>query len=111
MLRQSGQLASGGHINIYTADMRRQVLLQFYPDGYEWAEDNPVLISEGYSSHSAGVDGTQELPSKFRVARGGTQQHIYINREITNDWMAPTKVHLQNLRRWDEGLIVLRALT
>ena len=69
--------------------------LQFYPDGYEWAEQSPVLISEGYSSHAAGVHGAQELPTKFRVARAGMQQHIYLNREITKDWLPDSKVRQQ----------------
>ena len=31
VLRQSGQLASGGSVHIYSADMRRQVCLQCLP--------------------------------------------------------------------------------
>lgn len=91
-------MASGARIHIYTADMRRQVRLQFYPDGYEWAEEAPVLISEGHSSHAAGALGAQALPTKFTVARTGMKQDIYLNREIANDWIPDSKVCSCNLR-------------
>ena len=63
-----------------------QVRLQYYPDGYEWAEDTPVLISEGYGGHAAGVGGRQALPGKFNVSRGNSQQGIYLNRQIVSEW-------------------------
>lgn len=52
ILRQSGALASGERQHIYAADMRREVSLQFYPDGFEWLDRDPVPLSLGYSSHS-----------------------------------------------------------
>jgi hypothetical protein len=58
-LRQSGTLESGRRVHINTADMRRSVWLQFYPDCYEWAERHAVLISGGYSSHQARGSGAQ----------------------------------------------------
>lgn len=36
--RRSGHCGSGQRIQVYTADMRCRVALQFYPDDYEWAE-------------------------------------------------------------------------
>ena len=51
-LRQSGALASGERQHIYAADMRREVSLQFYPDGFEWLDNDPVPLSLGYSSHA-----------------------------------------------------------
>ena len=63
-----------------------QVRLQYYPDGYEWAEDMPVLISEGYGGHAAGVSGRQTLPGKFNVSRGQSLQGIYLNRQIVSEW-------------------------
>ena len=52
-MRHSQQLETGKQIQVYSADMRRAVSLQFYPDGYELVEAEPTLISEGYSSHKA----------------------------------------------------------
>ena len=63
-----------------------QVRLQYYPDGYEWAEDAPVLISEGYSGHAAGVSGRQALPTKFNVSRNQSVQGIFLNRQIVSEW-------------------------
>ena len=55
VLRQSAIVDSGRRAHIYSADTRRAVSLQFYPDRYDLVEDSPVLISEGYSSHRVGV--------------------------------------------------------
>ncbi len=46
VLRQSGQVDSGKRVHVYGADMRRRVALQFWPDGYEWAEAEPVVLAE-----------------------------------------------------------------
>lgn len=55
VLRQSATVDSGRRAHIYSADTRRAVSLQFYPDRYDLVEDAPVLISEGYSSHRVGI--------------------------------------------------------
>ena len=70
-----------------------QVRLQYYPDGYEWAEEMPVLISEGYSGHAAGVGGRQALPTKFNVARGQSVQGIFLNRQIVSEWADEKVLH------------------
>ena len=49
VMRQSGAIDSGQRVHIYSADMRRSISLQFYPDGYDLVEPQPVLVSEGYS--------------------------------------------------------------
>ncbi len=36
--RQSGHCGSGKRIQVYAADMRCRVALQFWPDDYEWSE-------------------------------------------------------------------------
>lgn len=36
---------------MYAADMRREVSLQFYPDGFEWMDADPLPLSLGYSSN------------------------------------------------------------
>ncbi|KAK9864527.1 hypothetical protein WJX84_002714 [Apatococcus fuscideae] len=67
-MRHSQHIETGKQIQVYSADMRRNVSLQFYPDGYELVEAEPTIISEGYSSHKAGVDGTK-LPDKFLIQK------------------------------------------
>ena len=49
VLRQSGQVESGKRIQVYAADMRRRIALQFWPDGYEWAEAEPITLAEVHS--------------------------------------------------------------
>lgn len=94
VLRQSGQINSGERVHIHSADMRRTVSLQFYPDGFELVEPQPVLISQGYSSHQAGVQGRQKLPEVFRVQKaGGDPQEIFLDREIDMEaWQMNDKV-------------------
>jgi len=43
--RQSGHCDSGKRIQVYTADMRCRIALQFWPDDYEWCEK--VRVYEG----------------------------------------------------------------
>lgn len=93
-MRQSGSIDSGERVHIYSADMRRTISLQFYPDGYDLVEPQPVLVSEGYSSHQAGVQGRQKLPDKFHVARAGSEpQEIFLDRDIDMEaWQMNDKV-------------------
>ena len=74
--------------------MRRTISLQFYPDGYDLVEPQPVLVSEGYSSHQAGVQGRQKLPDKFHVAKAGSEpQEIFLDRDIDMEaWQMNDKV-------------------
>ena len=97
LMRQSGAIDSGERVHISSADMRRRVSLQFYPDGYDLVEPQPVVVSEGYSSHQAGVQGKQRLPEKFHVARaGGEPQEIFLDRDIDMEaWQMQDKVDLQ----------------
>lgn len=98
MMRQSGSINSGERVHIYSADMRRTISLQFYPDGYDLVEPQPVLVSEGYSSNQAGVQGRQKLPDKFHVARAGSEpQEIFLDRDIDMEaWQMNDKVR----RHW-----------
>ncbi len=73
VMRQSCAIDSGQRVHIYSANMRRSISLQFYPDGYDLVEPHPVLVSEGYSSHPDGTQGKQRLPEKFHVARAGSE--------------------------------------
>ncbi|DBB13333.1 TPA: hypothetical protein ACH3X3_005068 [Trebouxia sp. C0006] len=93
MMRQSGAIDSGQRVHIYSADMRRSISLQFYPDGYDLVEPQPVLVSEGYSSHQAGSQGKQRLPEKFHVAMASSEpQEIFLGRDIDTDaWQMQDK--------------------
>ena len=65
VMRQSGAIDSGQRVHIYSADMRRSISLQFYPDGYNLVEPQPVVVKEGYYSHQAGTQGKQSLRSSM----------------------------------------------
>lgn len=52
-LRQSGVVESGARAGVYAADTRRSLSLQFFPEGFEWAEGAPVALSDGFSSFKA----------------------------------------------------------
>jgi hypothetical protein len=82
---------SGQRVHIYSADMRRRVALQFWPDGYEWAEKEAVTLADGFSGHAAGVAERQALPQSFRVRHGQSAQGIFMAREITNAWALSEK--------------------
>ena len=71
MMRQGGSIESGERVHVYSADMRRTISLQFYPDGYDLVEPQPVLVSQGYSSQQAGLQGRQTPPVKLHVVRAG----------------------------------------
>ncbi len=94
VMRQSGAIDSGQRVHIYSADMRRSISLQFYPDGYDLVEPQPALVSEGYSSHQAGTQGKQRLPEKFYVARAGSQpQEIFLDEDMDMEaWQMQDKV-------------------
>jgi hypothetical protein len=89
--RQAGQMNSGQRVHVYSADMRRRVALQFWPDGYEWAEKEAVTLADGFSGHAAGVAQRQPLPQSFRVRHGQSAQGIFMAREITNAWALSEK--------------------
>ena len=44
-LRQSGTVESGEAAQVYAASTKQACSLQFFPDGYEWADSEPVLLS------------------------------------------------------------------
>ena len=70
MLRQSGTLAAGSRQHVYAADMRREVALQFYPDGFEWLDADPVPLSLGFSSHSVRSERAVLLCVICRIEHG-----------------------------------------
>ena len=47
--RQTLQVAAGGAAAIHTADLRRVTSFSLYPEGYDWVERSPVVLSEGHS--------------------------------------------------------------
>ena len=49
--------------------MRRVVSLSFYPQGYEWVDPAPAVVSEGHSGRGR---GKQQLPDRFRLVRPGS---------------------------------------
>lgn len=51
-----------------------QVCLTFHPEGAEWDEPEPVIISEGFLGSTAGVESTaRQLPNSFCVSYTNSQ--------------------------------------
>ena len=79
VLRQSGEV-DGGHLeHIYAVDTRHSVRLQFYPDGYEWSDAEPVLISQGFSSSGVrrtSLKTSDQLPRR-RSSSDCSMQHCF----------------------------------
>ncbi|KAL4443584.1 hypothetical protein ABPG75_011321 [Micractinium tetrahymenae] len=98
--RQTVQVASGATVPIHTADMRRVVSFTFYPEGYEWVEPAPAVLSEGYSGRGR---GRQQLPDRFRLLRPGASAplEVFIQRSIEwGTWLLGAKEEL------DPGAVV-----
>ncbi|GIL84698.1 hypothetical protein Vretifemale_13315, partial [Volvox reticuliferus] len=65
-VRQQGRVAGGAYVPVFSADMRMQVYLSFAPDGCEYGESDPVILSDGYMRNAAGVAAAPRLPDSFR---------------------------------------------
>ncbi|PNH00083.1 Vacuolar protein sorting-associated protein 13C, partial [Tetrabaena socialis] len=65
-IRQQGRVEAGAAASVYSADMRLQVFLSFAPDGCEYGEPEPMLLSDGYMRNTAGVSAAPRLPDSFR---------------------------------------------
>jgi hypothetical protein len=63
-----------------------QVSLRFVPFGYQWASSTAVILSAGYSSHSAGIGGPQLLPSTLSLANANTKTILKVHIERELDW-------------------------
>ncbi|KAL4447306.1 hypothetical protein ABPG77_007339, partial [Micractinium sp. CCAP 211/92] len=98
--RQTVQVASGDTVAIHTADMRRVVSFTFYPEGYEWVEPAPTVLSEGHSGRGR---GRQQLPDRFRLVRPGASAplEVFVQRSIEwGTWLLGAKEEL------DPGAVV-----
>jgi hypothetical protein len=49
-----GRVAGGEVIHIHSADMRTLVALSFSPDGCQYAQRGPFVVSEGFYHSDAG---------------------------------------------------------
>ncbi|GLI59136.1 hypothetical protein VaNZ11_000961, partial [Volvox africanus] len=65
-VRQQGRVAAGASVPVFSADMRMQVYLSYAPDGCEYGESDPVLLSDGFMRNSAGVAPAPRPPDSFR---------------------------------------------
>lgn len=92
------QVGSGDRVAVYTADMRRRVSFTFYPEGYDWVESTPSLLSEGLSGRGGGAGARQSagaLPDRFRLVRPGSTipVDVFIQRDIEwGAWLLGAKV-------------------
>ncbi len=89
VLRQQGRLEGGGAVNVYSVDMRQQVLLSFYPDGCVWPRDQaPVVISEGFLGDAAGISsssGGAAAPGGFYVEYMNSQASVRLRVNMTKE--------------------------
>ncbi|KAL4858517.1 Vacuolar protein sorting-associated protein 13C [Chlorella vulgaris] len=78
--RQTVQVPSGETVSIHTVDMRKVVSFSFYPEGYDWVEPTPAILSEGCS----GTRGSKPLPDRFRLQRASASVpvEVFIHRTI-----------------------------
>ncbi|GFR52313.1 hypothetical protein Agub_g14850, partial [Astrephomene gubernaculifera] len=64
------------------------VCLSFAPDGCEFAEPEPVLLSDGYMRNAAGVAAAPRLPDAFRCtythSASFTPLRIHLARQVDN---------------------------
>lgn len=104
--RQTMHVGSGDRAAVYTADMRRQVSFTFYPEGYDWVESTPALLSQGLSGMGGGGAAGQAgvLPDRFRLVRPGSTLpvDVFIQRDIEwGTWLLGAKVRRGLTRcRW-----------
>lgn len=101
--RQTVQVGSGQHVQVHTANVRCQVSITFYPEGYDWADAGPALITQGFASHrpptsSAAPGSTSSLPDRFRLVRsgGGTLPvEVFVQRNVEmGAWLLAAKEEL-----------------
>ncbi len=71
VMRQSGTIDSSQRVHIYSADMHRNISLQFYPDGYDLVEPQPVLVSEGYVSPACPLIAFSRSRAHAMIAQAG----------------------------------------
>ncbi|KAL6746103.1 hypothetical protein V8C86DRAFT_3121422 [Haematococcus lacustris] len=84
--RQQGKLGPGSTLPIYTVDMRQQLFLSWWPEGCEWGEPEPLLISEGINTRAlAGVAGSARLPDSFRCTYTSTTATAPLRLHISRD--------------------------
>lgn len=76
-----------------------QVCLTFHPEGAEWVDPDPVVISEGFLGSTAGVESTaRQLPSSFCVsytnsqASAGLQLRIHMQKHIDTELLASQRL-------------------
>ena len=72
--------------------MRRVVSLSFYPQGYEWVDPAPAVVSEGHSGRGR---GKQQLPDRFRLVRPGSSLpvEVFLHRTVElGSWLLGAKV-------------------
>lgn len=79
VLRQSGQVESGAQARIYAAGVQNPVSLQFYPDGYDWAEAEPIALWHGTRSDQVQPSGCFQslFICSMAVWHGGSPQHAW----------------------------------
>lgn len=97
----SERVPSGGRVAVHTADMRRAVSFTIYPDGYDWAEASPAVLSTGV------VRSTRPPPDRFRLLRPGSRLpvEVFLQRDYQlGPWIIDSQGEL------DPGSVVARGV-
>jgi hypothetical protein len=97
----SERVASGGHIAIHTADVRKTVSFTLYPDGYDWADASPAILSSGF------VRQVRPPPDRFKLVRPGSRLpvEIFLQRDYQlGPWVLLSQEEI------DPGAVVARGV-
>ena len=97
----SERVPSGGIVPVHTANMSRVVSFTLYPDGYDWAEASPAVLSTGV------VRVTRPPPDRFRLMRPGSRipVEVFLQRDYQiGPWIADSHTGL------DPGMVVARGV-
>ncbi|KAL4527774.1 hypothetical protein Ndes2437A_g02912 [Nannochloris sp. 'desiccata'] len=68
----SERVPSGGQVAIHTADVRKTVSFTLYPEGYDWADASPAILSTGF------VRQVRPPPDRFRLVRPGSRLPVEV---------------------------------
>jgi hypothetical protein len=68
----SERIPSGGQVAVHTADVRKMVSFTLYPEGYDWADASPAILSTGF------VRQVRPPPDRFRLVRPGSRLPVEV---------------------------------
>lgn len=97
----SERVPSGGQVAIHTADARKTVSFTLYPEGYDWADASPAILSTGF------VRQVRPPPDRFRLVRPGSRLPVEVF--LQRDYQLGPWVMLSE-ETIDPGVVVARGV-